>query len=253
MNFFRLRNTMYDVDYGRVSISGGCGETLSMFPEVEAHTEDERLDYPMRELHLYHNNGFDTGVMYPYELKGKKFVWTSKDNDRGEEAGFLYVQEHEDVTSGVIEIADINIATIRIRWTGTADVDWDEEFGRDVPFETEFEDDVQYSVMMEYPRMILDENTAVEVLNLDELFAENQRCLDLYHSGNKGALDKYSLTLRFRLFYKNIPYDGEAVFRESNAAKETHLPENCPLKLRVRWAYRSVHKGKFHFNFAVDD
>lgn len=60
-------------------------------------------------------------------------------NEKGEEAGSLYVFEHEDVIKGTIEFLRREGRKYYIRWSGTANVFWNDEYGADVPFAFEEE------------------------------------------------------------------------------------------------------------------
>ena len=89
---------------------------------------------------LYHNNGFVIENISSWkELEGQKLVWESEYNERDEEAGFLCVFEHENVTKGTIEILERRGTSFLVRWAGTANVYWDDEYGEDVPFSFEGE------------------------------------------------------------------------------------------------------------------
>lgn len=72
------------------------------------------MDYELRTIRLYHNNGFHIGVKEPNKLIGKSFEWNEAYNNKGEEAGTLYVLEHEDVTSGKIDILDVTQDLIKV-------------------------------------------------------------------------------------------------------------------------------------------
>ena len=252
--YFKLKDYDYEVTSAVVRLLCDPWEdTYAMDINIYAESKDEKLDPEMRELHLYHNNSFETGESHYLALKGKKYVWTEPNNELDEEAGFLYVQEHEDVTSGVIEILDVNIEKIRMRWTGKADVDWDEEFGRDVPFETEFEDDLQHPVYIEHPSIWIDEDTVLHILNPEALTAETERLTALYQSGDKDAYQKWNLTLRLRLEHKGTSYDGEAVYCPSAAPCIPRFDGDCPVKLRIRNIYKFVIRGRWDFYLALDE
>lgn len=126
-----------DVSYKIVSSGIGVYETnegIQLFPEVTA--KNDQVEQELSEIHLYHNNGFQTGVKRIKELAGKKYVWEEAYNDQGEEAGFLCVLEHENVTQGIIEIMDVGRNEITLKWKGKANIFWSDSFGADVPFET---------------------------------------------------------------------------------------------------------------------
>lgn len=80
--------------------------------------KNDQVEQELSEIHLYHNNGFQTGVKRIKELVGKKYVWEEAYNDQGEEAGFLCVLEHENVTQGIIEIMDVGRNEITLKWKG---------------------------------------------------------------------------------------------------------------------------------------
>ena len=46
--------------------------------------------------------------------------------------------DFEDVTKGTIEVLKVEDHSITIHWNGTGNIYWDNEFGKDVPFDTEF-------------------------------------------------------------------------------------------------------------------
>ena len=54
---FRLRDIIYKVTRTFLSAVYENME-LVLFPEVEARTEDPAVEYEMRSVRLYHNNGF---------------------------------------------------------------------------------------------------------------------------------------------------------------------------------------------------
>ena len=114
--YFRLNGIEYTV--GSCDISFDIiphNQHLKMFIDIEAQTECNQIDFELRSVRLYHNNGFDIGGKSIRNLKGKRFEWKKASNWDG---GTLYVLEHEDVTSGIIEVLDISAESIKIKWTG---------------------------------------------------------------------------------------------------------------------------------------
>ncbi|WP_295155362.1 hypothetical protein [uncultured Ruminococcus sp.] len=253
--YFKLRDHDYEIESASVRLLGDPREgTYSMDIDINAKSKDEALDPEMRELRLYHNNGFETGVNNYLALKGKKFVWTSNNNERDEEAGFMYVQEHEYVTCGVIEILDVDIETIRMRWTGKANVYWDEEFSRDVPFETEFEDSIGHPAYLAHPSIWIDEDTVLHILNLEDVFTEEQRLLALYKSGDTDAfVNKWDFMLKLRMEHKGEFYDGEVHYRTVDAPCTMRFADDCPVKLRMTHIGRSASRGRMNFYLAYDE
>lgn len=252
--YFKLKDYAYEVTSAVVRLLCDPWEdTFGMDIDIYAKSEDEKLHPMMRELNLYHNNGFETGESHYLALKGKKYVWTEKNNELDEEAGFLYVQEHGCVTSGVIEILDVNIEKIRMRWTGRADVDWNKEFSTDVPFETEFEDDLRHPLYADHPSIWIDEDTVLHILNPEALFAEYERLSALYHSGDKDGLYKWDVALRMRLEHKGTSYDGEVVYRAADAPCIPRFEGNCPVRLRIRNISHYPERGRLDFSLALDE
>lgn len=119
-----------------------CTEEGELITEADFDEEDEEI-YEVVRLRLYHNNGFSLNVKSWKALEGLSKIWTSSENEAGEEAGTLYVFEHEAVTSGRIEFLKRSGSTFFVRWSGTADVCWNKEYGKDVPFL--FEGEVEFS------------------------------------------------------------------------------------------------------------
>lgn len=124
-----------------LEINAEEGDFAEWIPE-NTDEDEEPLQETVAPV-LYHNNGFAMDVKSWKDLEGLDKTWESEYNEYGEEAGCFYVFEHEDVTSGKIEFLKREGNVFRIRWSGTANVFWDDEYGEDVPFE--FEGDVTFS------------------------------------------------------------------------------------------------------------
>lgn len=67
-----------------------------MYIEVNAETKNQEIDFELRNVSLYHNNGFNTNVQDIKQLENKKFVWDISNNDKDEEAGYLNEKEIRD-------------------------------------------------------------------------------------------------------------------------------------------------------------
>lgn len=111
--------------------------------ELEELDEDEEVFYESVSPRLYHNNGFKLDIKSWKDIAGLSLKWDSQYNKNGEEAGTLYVFEHEYVTSGTIQFLERNGNKFKVKWTGTANVYWNDEYGEDVPFS--FEGEVEFS------------------------------------------------------------------------------------------------------------
>ena len=109
--------------------------------DIEAQTENENIDHELRYIRFYNEYGFDTYVSEYKELKGKKYIWDAadaEDMDDEEMAGTLYVLDHEDVAYACLEVLDVGDDTIKIKFSGCANVYWSDDYWEDVPFETVF-------------------------------------------------------------------------------------------------------------------
>lgn len=120
--------------------------------------------------YLYHNNGFKIDVRSWKDIEKIVLNWDSEYNENDEEAGNLYVFEHEEITKGKIEFLERKENKFLIRWTGTANVYWNDEYGADVPFS--YEGEVVFSGINAHCITIsdLDELKSVmkDFINLDE-------------------------------------------------------------------------------------
>lgn len=76
---FVLSDIVYDITCASISVENVDMEII-LYPDVEAKTANENVEYDMRSVHLYHNNGFNIHVSTFDKLKGKKFVWDSEYN-----------------------------------------------------------------------------------------------------------------------------------------------------------------------------
>ncbi len=117
----------YSITSTSINIHIEDGE-LKLYFDVNAENISDDVDYELLRVNLYHNNVFLTGGREEKDLKGKSFIWNSKQNDKGEEAGYLYVLEHEDVTKGTIEILEYTENKLLVKWSGTANVFWNEDY-----------------------------------------------------------------------------------------------------------------------------
>ncbi len=226
---FVLKDIAYDIT-GTAMFAENADMEIILFPKVEAETKDENVEYEMSSICLYHNNGFNTHVSAFEELKGKRFVWDSEYNQDDEEAGFLCVQEHENVTKGTIEILDVKENLMTIRWSGLANVFWDDKYGENVPFESIFSvslpETKTYKIdAYKSAGIKIDSDTQLEILDLDEFNEE------LVRLSNSRQWDQFNAVLKFKLTYSGIYYFGEVIFTNGKNNHITNFDERCPRKV----------------------
>lgn len=179
-------------------------------------------------VRLYHNNGFLVPVSSFEQLKGRTIIWDQPSNARGEEAGFLYVQEHEEVTKGTIEPVDVDEDHIQIHWYGTANVYWKEQYGEDVPFDVLFHADLPKQVpyvvdVFQSTSIAIDKQTTLQLLNLPDF---NQEVLRVSKSRE---WDTFHTVLKFQLIQGEKSYAGKVTFTNGKENHVTELDEDCPL------------------------
>lgn len=227
---FTLADIVYDVTYTDLCYHFENGNII-LYPEVDAETEDEDVEYDMSCVHLYHNNGFCTNVSNLESLKGKKFVWESTYNENDEEAGCLCVQEHELLSSGTIEILDIQNNHITIRWSGLANVYWDETYGADVPFDTTFTAEIPQDVAIHQ----LDTYKSTKTKIYDNLYLELLD-LDAFNHHLKQTSDDtpWNIKLSFKVIYFDKEYLGDISlsFQKNKLIGTTALDADCPVLIR---------------------
>lgn len=247
---FRLKDIVYQVTQASLC-AGYQNIELILFPEVEAQTQDDTVEYEMRSVRLYHNNGFNTHTASFWDLKGKRFVWKSSMNPEGEEAGFLYVQEHEDVEQGTIEILDVSDEKMTIRWSGKAVVGWSRKYGSNVPFDTVFSaalpKRIPYSMdAFSSVRMQVDKTTWIEILNLETFNQEVERV-----SATRQWED-FNTVLELKVTCDNTDYLGTVTFTNGKNNYVLVLDERCPKEITFLGVDYNLRARYEQFRFAVE-
>lgn len=224
----RLKDIVYDITDTYCSVSSRNGE-IYLSLDTDAECSDENVEYELCSARLYHEDGFNTHASSLEELKGRKFVWNSEENADGEEAGTLYVLEHEYLSSGTIEITDVSDGFMTIYWSGLANVYWSEEYGSDIPFEAEFTvklPKIHFTVdAFKATNVKIDNDTRLEILNLDEFNNEVERV-----SASR-KWDDFNTVLRFKLIHLGKDYLGEAAFTNGKNNFATAFDDSCPRKV----------------------
>lgn len=79
--YFKLKDIEYEIL--NCSVSLNYEDTgIRMYIEVNAETKNQEIDFELRNVSLYHNNGFETNVQKPKQLENKKFVWDNSNNEK---------------------------------------------------------------------------------------------------------------------------------------------------------------------------
>lgn len=252
--YFKLNNIEYMIEACSVAFDiAAHNQKLKMFIDIHARNNSDDVEYELQYVRLYHNNGFEIGAKTLNRLKGKKFVWDKEYNKKDEEAGTMYVLEHENLTSGKIEILDVTKEIIKIKWTGLANVFWDEEFDENVPFETEIEAELpeipKTMVLngMKKKTLVIDKETELEVLNFEDLLNETHRCTEMWRNNDREAWNKYNATLNLKLTHKGVEYQGKAVYAGSPRLCELSFCEECPKVIKIDKTTIDTTNGEYNF------
>ena len=257
--YLKLNNYEYKITAANVGFEmSEDNKSLIMFLDIDGSYEGEDLDYELRTIRLYHNNGFHIGVKEPNKLIGKSFEWNEAYNNKGEEAGTLYVLEHEDVTSGKIDILDVTQDLIKVKWSGQANVFWNEECGENVSFEAEVEAKVpsvpKVKVINGFKetKLKIDKNTEIELLNFSDMVMEAERCKESYLKNDSNAWSTFDKALKLKLTYMKKEYYGEAVYQGSGTKCYTVFDDQCPLNVQITKTAMWIENEEYKFYILVE-
>lgn len=245
--YFKLNNVDYNISNCSVRLYNE-NSGIRMHIEVNAETKNEEIDYELRNISLYHDNGFNTNVQEVKQLENKKFVWDNPNNDKNEEAGCLYVVEHEDVTKGTIEILKVDNNSITVHWSGLANIFWDSEFGANVPFDTEFTATIPaqriYAInALEKDYIKIGKNAELHLLNFDEVNEVLKKITETRQ------WEEFNAELKFKVVYEGKDYFGKIIYKNGKNNHTTDFDENCPLNVihkDMGWSY-VLNYVKFYF------
>lgn len=203
----------------------------------------------LSDLQLFHDRSFNTHVTSYQELKGKKYVWESEFNEDGINAGCLNIVEYDSVMKSTIEILDVNGNELTVHWTGTGGVYFAgyglEPF--DITFNVTLPEKVNYVIdAAKHTRAKLNENTELELLNIDDFRKESER-IDATREW-----DDFNTVLKFKVIQDGVEYPCEIVFKNGMKKFTTVLDDNCPIALRLKDIEIHYTKEYEKFIFEMD-
>lgn len=146
LNTLKLKNTEYKIvkaeltatipdPYWIDTYNSSESKKIGWFLDIEAEPFDESekaLDgYGINISHEY----LTFNIKSWKEIEGKVVNWDTPFNEYDEPNGNLYVFSHEDILNGNIEFSKRIGNKFITTWKGNGNIFWDDEFGKNVPFE----------------------------------------------------------------------------------------------------------------------
>lgn len=146
-DYIKIKNITFDIDFASLEIIEEEENDLRLYIEVNAMEKtvsgisEDGLDSTEETVQpcFFINNGIKIQDKSYNDLVGKKFTYDyQKDSSQGWGLSFF---DCEDITKGEIEILSKTGDSFHIKWTGTANINYNDEYGTDVPFECVFHTD----------------------------------------------------------------------------------------------------------------
>ena len=132
---FQLNDLKFDISGSYICVCSTSDEKLGCYLEIET-VEIERDDEVWAPTLSHQGLLFNAGSLQ--DLVNTTHYWKGgydKNCDNPHpEIGMLYVFGHENTRENRITFGEIKGNEIEFSWSGIADVDWDEEYGQNVPF-----------------------------------------------------------------------------------------------------------------------
>ena len=237
---FRLDDFNYNITDSTVTMDYENNK-IRLYIEIEAEIIGDTDNYDMRKIRLYHHNGFATGAANPEELAGRKFVWEYEENEEGDDAGYIYVGFHDNVTEGTIEVLSVTEEEITLHWRG---------IGCGLPFDTEFtaklpQERIYTINAWESLSMPIGEDCMLSLLN----FPEYEECREVVCKSRKW--EDFNAVLKFKVVYRGAEYFGEVVYTNGKINFETYFDESCPLSVKSTGSGWDPVFGHIDFSFQV--
>lgn len=144
-DYIKIKDLSFDIDFASLEIVEEEENDFRLYIEVNAMEKTvifgsgENTVSESIQPCFFMNNGIKLENQSYSDLVGKKFTYDfEKDNTWG---WGLSVFECEDVTKSEIEILSKSNDSFYIKWTGTANILYNDEYGKNVPFECYFHTD----------------------------------------------------------------------------------------------------------------
>lgn len=144
--YLKLRDTVFEINepklkfyyYDEAEASRWANKQPGLFLTAAVGTEEKELNGESCAPWLRHNGGIKIDIPHWTELEGKRWIFDGAYDENGSEAGFFGVFEEEPLKECRFEIIKRDGRKFTVRWSGIADMFFDDEYDCDVPFECEF-------------------------------------------------------------------------------------------------------------------
>lgn len=144
--YLKLRDTAFVINrtklkcyyYDEAEASRWANRQPGLFLTAAVGTEERELNGESCAPWLRHNFGIKVDIAGWTGLEGKCWVFGGASDENNNEAGFFGVYEEEPLKECRFEILKRDGREFTVRWSGVADMFFDEEYDCDVPFECEF-------------------------------------------------------------------------------------------------------------------
>ena len=137
-----------------------------------------------------------------------------------------------------------------IKWEGFANVYWNEEFGENIPFETQFVVELPKTEKVRFNayqtnRLKIDDNCEIELINFKDIeFAANKM-------QETREWTNFNTTLEFKIMYGDKEYLGKVIYTNGKNNYKTIIEENCPIQVKHCGFSWSTKLKEFNFTFEI--
>jgi len=135
MGYFKIGNDTFEIDSEKTFIRERTEEYTTLW-DIRISALEGVFDGEYRCRPNLRGEGIVVPEFCLSECQGRTIRPAGKYVNPNEDVPFsIYIARHSDTHGDVIQFGKITDDMIGIRWTGKTDLFWNDEFGRDVPFE----------------------------------------------------------------------------------------------------------------------
>lgn len=139
--YLKIKDLSFDIESTNISLKNRESNHV-LFVELRATRKS--IDGETWHPYLYINNGIPIKENDIESIIGKSFEY-DYDTDNSQ-TWIMYVFGHENIKKGKIEILSKEDNKLRLKWCGEADIFFNEDYDERVPFESEFEVEINQAI-----------------------------------------------------------------------------------------------------------